>query len=106
MNRTVNKVILVGVAGSDPDVRITANGDRKAAVSLATTTRENSEERTDWHRVILWGRRAQFAEDYVSRGDKLFVEGSIQYGSYERDGILIPTTEIRASEIVLLTPAR
>ena len=104
MSRTVNKVVLVGNVGSDPDLHITANSEKKAKLSLATTTREGNEERTDWHRVILEGRQAHFAEDYVSRGDKLYVEGCLRYDSYERDGIAIPTTEIRASEIVLLTP--
>ncbi|MDE0660302.1 MAG: single-stranded DNA-binding protein [Gammaproteobacteria bacterium] len=104
MSRTVNKVVLVGNVGSDPDLHITANGEKKAKLSLATTTREGNEERTDWHRVRLHGRQAQFAEDYVSRGDKLYVEGRLEYDSYERDGITIPTTEIRASEIVLLNP--
>ncbi len=65
---------------------------------------EQPEERTDWHRVNLWGRLAQVAEDYVSKGDKLYVEGYLQYDSYERDGITIPTAEIRAREMIMLTP--
>ena len=105
--RSVNKVILVGNAGSDPDVRITSAGVKVARVSLATNWRaggDDPEERTDWHRVTLWGRLAQVAEDYVSKGDKLYVEGYLQYDSYERDGVTIPTAEIRAREMVMLVP--
>ena len=99
MSRSVNKVILVGSVGSDPEVRITSAGVKVARISLATKGRVPdpempedgaSEERTDWHRVVLWDRLAQVAEDYVSKGDKLFVEGSIQYDTYERDGVTSP----------------
>ena len=107
MSRSVNKVILIGAVGSDPDVRITSAGVKIARVSLATNWRTGGnepEERTDWHRVTLWGRLAQVAEDYVSRGDWLYVEGYLQYDSYERDGVTIPTAEIRAREMVMLPP--
>lgn len=106
MSRSVNKIILVGNVGSDPDVRVTSAGVKVARVSLATNWRtggEEPEERTDWHRVNLWGRLAQVTEDYVSKGDKLYVEGYLQYDSYERDGVTIPTAEIRAREMIMLT---
>ena len=107
MSRSVNKIILIGNVGSDPDVRITSAGVKIARVSLATNWRAglpDPEDRTDWHRVVLWGRLAQIAEDYVSKGDKLYVEGYLMYDSYERDGVTIPTAEIRARELVLLAP--
>ncbi len=106
MSRSVNKIILVGNVGNDPEVRITRSGVKVARISVATNWRtagEEAEERTDWHRVNLWGRLAQVAEEYVSKGDKLFVEGYLQYDSYERDGITIPTAEIRAREMVMLS---
>ena len=106
MSRSVNKIILVGNVGSDPDVRVTSAGVKVARVSLATNWRtggEEPEERTDWHRVNLWGRLAQVTEDYVSKGDKLYVEGYLQYDSYERDGVTIPTAEIRAREMIMLS---
>ncbi len=105
MSRSVNKIILVGNVGSDPDVRVTSAGVKVARVSLATNWRtggEDPEERTDWHRVNLWGRLAQVTEDYVSKGDRLYVEGYLQYDSYERDGVTIPTAEIRAREMIML----
>jgi len=104
---SVNKIILVGNVGSDPDVRVTSAGVKVTRLSLATNWRtggEDPEERTDWHRVNLWGRLAQVAEDYVSKGDKLYVEGYLQYDSYERDGVTIPTAEVRAREMIMLTP--
>ena len=75
-----------------------------AAVSLATTTKMSGspEERTEWHRIHLWGRLAQVAEDYVSKGDKVYVVGSLRYDSYERDGICIPTAEIHGTELILV----
>ena len=103
--RTVNKVILVGNVGSDPKVHITRAGVKVARFNLATsshTEREDPEERTDWHRVTLWGRLAQIAEDRITKGDKVYIEGYIQYDCYERDGVTIPTTEIRGRELVLL----
>ncbi len=106
MSRSVNKIILVGNVGSDPDVRVTSAGVKVARISLATNWRtggEDPEERTDWHRVNLWGRLAQVTEDYVSKGDRLYVEGYLQYDSYERDGVTIPTAEIRAREMIMLS---
>ena len=101
---TANKVILLGNVGSDPDIRITSGGVKMAAVSVATTTRMSGspEERTEWHRIHLWGRLAQVAEDYVSKGDTVYVVGSLRYDSYERDGICIPTAEIHGTELVLV----
>ena len=105
--RSVNKIILIGLVGSDPDVHVASAGVKVARLSLATNWRtggDEPDERTDWHRITLWGRLAQVAEDYVSKGDQLYVEGYLQYDSYERDGVTIPTAEIRAREMVMLVP--
>ena len=107
MSRSINRVTLVGNVGRDPEVRITSSGAKVAQISIATNWRtggEDPEERTDWHRISLWGRLAQVAEDFVTRGDRLFVEGHLSYDSYERDGVTIPTAEIRAREVLLLSP--
>lgn len=110
MSRSVNKIILVGNVGHDPDVRTTQKGDKVVHVSLATNRRvqplEEGEERTDWHRLNLWGRLAQLAEDYVKTGDRIYVEGRLEYDSYERDGVTIPTAEVTVREMVLLSPKR
>ena len=108
MSRSINKVILVGNAGRDPDVHTTAAGVRVAHVSLATSRRYSRngavEERTEWHRLTLWDRLAQLAEEYVRKGDRLYVEGRIEYGSFEKNGVTIPTAEVRVHEIVMLGP--
>ena len=61
------------------------------------------EERTDWHRPTLWNRQAQFAEDYVRVGDRIYIEGRLEYEAYERDGVTIPTAEIIVHTVVMLS---
>ena len=107
MSRSINKVTLVGNVGHDPEVRVTTAGAKVAQISIATNWRsggDEPEERTDWHRVSLWGRLAQIAEDFVSKGDKVFIEGHLSYGSYEKGGVTIPTAEVRAREMIMLSP--
>jgi single-strand DNA-binding protein len=109
MSRSVNKIILVGNVGQDPDIQETSNGTKVAHLSLATNRRvsgngETPDERTDWHRLTLWNRLAQFAQDYVSKGDRVYVEGRLEYDSYERDGVTIPTADVNVRELVLLSP--
>ena len=65
---------------------------------------EEPQERADWHRLTLWNRLAQFAQDYVSKGDRVYVEGRLEYDSYERDGVTIPTADVNVRELVLLSP--
>lgn len=106
MGRSINKVILVGNVGRDPDVATTASGVKVAHLSLATSRRvqrENGyEERTAWHRLTLWDRLAELAEDYIRKGDRLYVEGRIEYDSFEKNGVTIPTAEVHVRELVLL----
>lgn len=109
MSRSVNKIILVGNVGRDPEIRETQNGTKVASLSLATNRRTQSsngepEERTDWHRLTLWNRLAQFADEYVHKGDRVYVEGRLEYDSYERDGVTIPTADVQVRELVLLSP--
>lgn len=109
MSRSVNKIILVGHAGRDPEVRKTQAGTKVASFSLATnyrTSGDDPQERTDWHRLTLWNRLAQFAEDYVRKGDRVYIEGRLAYDSYEREGVTIPTAEVHVRELVLLSPPR
>jgi single-strand DNA-binding protein len=109
MSRSVNKIILVGNVGQDPDIHETGNGTKVAHFSLATNRRttgngEEPQERADWHRLTLWNRLAQFAQDYVSKGDRVYVEGRLEYDSYDRDGVTIPTADVNVRELVLLSP--
>jgi single-strand DNA-binding protein len=109
MARSINKLILVGHVGRDPEVQATANGKKVAHFSLATNRRiqreSGFEERTEWHRLTVWDRLAELAEEYIRKGDRLYVEGRIQYDSYERDGVTIPTAEVVVRELVMLGSA-
>ena len=106
MSRSVNRVILVGRAGADPDVRRTSSGRTVAHLSLATNrTFERDGEarrRTDWHRLTFWQGAAETVERLVRKGHKLYVEGRIEYGSYDREGVSIPTADVVVQEFVLL----
>jgi single-strand DNA-binding protein len=109
MARSINRIILVGNAGSDPDVRETSSGTPVAHVSLATDRffRQDGEEqrKTDWHRLTFWGKSSDIAARFVHRGSRLYVEGRVEYGSYERDGVMIPTTDVIVQDFVLLDGA-
>ena len=109
MARSVNKLILVGNVGRDPETQTTSNGHKVAHFSLATSRRiprENGfEERTEWHRITVWSRLAELCEEYVRKGDRLYIEGRMQYDSYERDGVTIPTSEVVVRELVMLGSA-
>lgn len=113
VSRSLNKVILIGNLGADPEVRSTSNGSRVATLSLATSRRWKNQageqqEKTEWHRVILWNNKgstlADLAERYMKKGDKIYVEGSIEYRSWQdREGQTRYTTEITAREVILLS---
>jgi single-strand DNA-binding protein len=107
MSKSVNRVILVGNAGSDPDVKETANGKTVAHLSLATNHQWRNAEgvtqsRTSWHRLTFWNGAAGVIAKHVRKGSRLYVEGRIEYGSYERDGTMIPTCDIQVEEFVFL----
>lgn len=110
MSRCINKIVLIGNVGRDPDVQTTSTGTKVAHFSLATSRRVprngSFEERTEWHRLTLWDRLAQLAEGYIRKGDRLYIEGRMEYDSYERNGVTIPTAEIAVREIVLLGSTR
>jgi single-strand DNA-binding protein len=109
MSRSVNKIILVGHVGRDPELRETNSGTKVAHLSVATNHKmgagtESERERTDWHRLTLWSKLALFAEEFVQQGDRVYVEGRLEYDSYERNGVMIPTAEINVRDLVLLSP--
>ncbi len=108
MGRSVNKITLIGNVGRNPDIHTTKAGTKVVHLSLATNRRTgregDQEERTDWHRLTFWGRLAEFAADHVRVGARLYVEGRMEYDSYERDKVSIPTAEVHVREVVLLSP--
>lgn len=109
MSGSVNKCILVGNLGSDPEVRTTATGQVVATLSVATSETwtgkdGNRQSSTEWHRVVLWGKTAELAQRYLAKGRKVFVEGRIQTRSWddEKTGAKRYSTEIVGQELVFL----
>ncbi|WP_447733463.1 single-stranded DNA-binding protein [Pseudomonas shirazensis] len=100
MSRGVNKVILVGAVGQDPDVRYMPNGQAVTNISLATseqwTDKQTGQkvERTEWHRVVMFGKVAEIAGEWVRKGSQLYIEGKLQTREWEKDGIKRYTTEV------------
>ena len=109
MARGINKVILVGNLGNDPDIRYTAGGAAIANISLATTDswrdKESGEqqERTEWHRVVFFGRLAEIVGEYLKKGSQVYVEGRLQTRKWQdKSGNDRYTTEIVANEMQML----
>ncbi len=105
---SVNKVILIGNLGADPELKYTPNGAAVANLSLATidTWKDNDgnkQERTEWHRVIIWKKLAEIAAEYLKKGSKVYFEGRLQTRSWEdKDGVKRYTTEVVADNMVML----
>ena len=108
MARGINKVILVGNLGNDPEVKYTQGGMAITRCSLATTSVRkdrdgNQQERTEWHRVVFFGKLGEIAGEYLKKGSSVYVEGSIRYDKFTgQDGIEKYTTDIIANEMQML----
>ena len=108
---SVNKVILVGNLGRDAELRYTPGGSPVATINLATTEVWNDkagqrQEKTEWHRVVLWGKTAESLNEYLTKGKQIYVEGRLQTRQWDdKDGNKRYTTEIRGDRIVLLAEA-
>ncbi|MCY4017479.1 MAG: single-stranded DNA-binding protein [Gammaproteobacteria bacterium] len=106
--RGINKVILVGNLGKDPEMRYTSSGAAVANVTIATgeswkdRNTGEQQERTEWHRVVFFSRLAEIVGQYLKKGSKVYVEGRLQTRSYEREGVTRYTTEIVANEMQML----
>ncbi len=105
---SVNRVILVGNLGRDPELRYTPGGTAVANLSLATNEAwtdksGQKQERTEWHRIVVWGKQAEIAGEYLQKGKQIYVEGSLQTREWnDRDGNKRYTTEVRAQRILML----
>lgn len=108
----MNKIMLIGNVGKDPEVKYVEQGVAVARLSLATTERGYAlpngtqvPDRTDWHNVILWRRLAEVVEKYVHKGDKLYIEGRVRYTTYDdKRGVRHNMTEIWADNMEMLSP--
>jgi single-strand DNA-binding protein len=105
---SVNKVILVGNLGRDAELRYTPGGAAVATINMATTDVWNDkagqkQEKTEWHRVVLWGKSAESLTEYLTKGKQIYVEGRLQTRQWDdKDGNKRYTTEIRGDKVVLL----
>ena len=104
----INKVILVGNLGQDPEVKFTAGGAAVTTLSIATSDSWKDKdsgmdkERTEWHRVVLWRRLAEIAGEYLKKGSKVYIEGQLQTRKWEQEGQTRYTTEIIARDMQFL----
>jgi len=104
----LNKVMLIGNLGADPETRFTQDGTCVCNLRLATTEKfksrdGNQQERTEWHRIVMWGRLGEIANQYLSKGSRVYIEGKIETRKWQdRDGNDKYTTEIRANEMKML----
>ena len=106
MAEGLNRVMLLGNLGADPELRMTQGGQAILKLRLATTEtyldrNQARQERTEWHQVTLWGKRGEALSKFLTKGDRLFVEGRISTSSYEKDGEKRYRTEIVATNIIL-----
>ena len=104
----VNKVILVGNLGKDPELRYTPSGQAVATFSLATNRKwkdkdGQAQDQTEWHNIVTWGRQAEVSKEYLKKGSPVYIEGRIQYRTYnDRDGNKRYITEIVAQSLQML----
>ena len=107
----VNKVILIGNLGRDPEIRYTASGQAVANFTLATSETRTSkdggkQEFTEWHRIVAWGRLAEICGEYLSKGKMIYIEGALRTRSWEdKEGRKRWTTEVFAQSMQMLSPA-
>ena len=105
---SLNKVILIGNLGQDPEVKYTAGGAAVTTLSLATSESwkdkdtGSDQEKTEWHRVVLWRRLAEIAGEYLKKGSKVYIEGQLQTRKWEQDGQTGYTTEVVGRDMQFL----
>ena len=107
MSRSLNKVMLIGNVGNDPEIRATSSGARVAKLSVATNRSWSDrsgqqQEKTEWHRLTFFGRLVDIVEQWVKKGDRLYVEGRLEYSESETDGQKKYWTNIRVRQMQML----
>lgn len=109
MSGSLNKVILIGNLGKDPELKMTPSGQPLARFSLATTETWRTpagekQQKTEWHNIVVWGKQAETAEKYLRKGKQVMIEGRIQYRDFtDQNGVKKTYTEIRCDNFVMLS---
>jgi single-strand DNA-binding protein len=107
-SRSVNKVILIGNLGKDPELRYTSSGVAVASFSLATNEQRrdasgNVQDKTEWHNIVAWSKLAEICGEYLKKGSKIYLEGRLQYRTYDdKNGVKRYVTEIVMDQMVML----
>ena len=107
MSRSLNKIMLIGNVGGDPEIRATSSGTRVAKFSLATNRQwkdssGQQHDKTEWHRITLFGKLADIVEQWVNKGDRIYVEGRLEYSQSEKEGQVRYWTDIIVTELLML----
>ena len=103
---TVNKVILLGRLGNDPEIRTTANGTIVANISIATNDGVGEDTHTEWHRVVLFGKTADIIQKYAKKGSQIFLEGRLRTSKWDKNGVTQYKTEIIANNFQFINNKR
>jgi single-strand DNA-binding protein len=111
MSEGLNRVMLLGNLGADPEVRMTPGGQAVCNLRIATTERYKDkhdawQEKTEWHRITVWGRRGEALGKIMHKGDRVFIEGRLQTSSYEKNGEKRYSTDIVATNVILSSGGR
>ena len=110
MSRSLNKVMLIGNLGKDPELKYTPSGVAVATFSIATSEQwkdqeGNAQEKTEWHNIVAWRKLAEIVGEYLKKGKKVYIEGKLQTRNYEKDGVKRYVTEIVADQLIMLDGA-
>ena len=110
MSRSLNKVMLIGNLGKDPELKYTPSGVAVATFSIATSEQwkdqdGNAQEKTEWHNIVAWRKLAEIVGEYLKKGKKVYIEGKLQTRNYEKDGVKRYITEIVADQLIMLDSA-
>lgn len=102
---SLNKVMLIGNLGGDPEMRYTQNQTPVVNFNLATTEKYNDKQETTWHRIVVWGKQAENCSKYLTKGKSVFIEGRITVRNWEdKEGVKRTSTDITAHTVVFLSP--
>lgn len=95
----LNKAIIAGNLGQEPEYRVTQGGTSVTTLNIATTEKEGDRDVTEWHKVIVWGKAADHCHKYLCTGSAVYIEGKIKYRTFEKDGVKKFFTEIHANHV-------